>query len=193
MYTTNTRIKKLRKTLDLTQEAFASRIGVKRNTVATYEIGRNVPLDAVVANICREFHVNEEWLRTGNGEMFQPEPRDELDAMIERYGLPREVRSMLEKFLELRPDEQEAVISYVKKVAADISAMDLPAAWAHPPIPWEQAATPTEPPPGYSSRAELEAEADEFAAMAREQFLSEKIPGYQASSVNDSDGPDGVA
>ena len=71
-------------------------------------------------------------------------------------------------------------MEYVRSIAADIMAMDLP----------EQSAPRV--PPGYSSRAELEAEADEFAAMAREQFLSEKIPGYQASSANGSDGP-GVA
>ena len=63
-----TRIKKLRKALELTQQEFAERIGIKRNTVATYEIGRNVPLDAVIASMCREFNVNEAWLRTGEGE-----------------------------------------------------------------------------------------------------------------------------
>lgn len=181
MYTTNTRIKKLRKTLDLTQEAFASRIGVKRNTVATYEIGRNVPLDAVVANICREFHVNEEWLRTGNGEMFQPEPHDELDAIIERHGLPREVRSMLEKFIALKPDQQEAVIAYVKSVAADINAMDLPA--AHPPKaddppPWEQPA---------DQHAIWEAEARAEAEQVYREVLEEKrAPGGSSPSGGQS-------
>lgn len=64
------RIKKIRKTLDLTQQAFADRIGIKRNTIANYESGRNEPIDAVVSLICREFDVNENWLRTGVGEMF---------------------------------------------------------------------------------------------------------------------------
>ena len=67
----NERIKKLRKALDLTQQAFADRIGLKRNTVAQYEIGRNEPIEAVILSICREFDVNEEWLRTGKGEMFE--------------------------------------------------------------------------------------------------------------------------
>lgn len=64
------RLKVLRKELGLTQEKFADRLGVKRNTIATYEIGRNEPIDAIISLICREFNVNEEWLRTGNGEMF---------------------------------------------------------------------------------------------------------------------------
>lgn len=67
----NERIKKLRKTLDLTQQKFADKIGVKRNTVGQWEIGRNEVTDAIIFSICREFHVNEEWLRTGEGEMFE--------------------------------------------------------------------------------------------------------------------------
>lgn len=66
----NERLKKLRKTLDLTQQELADKLGVKRNTVAQWEIGRNEPSDAIIFSICREFDVNKEWLRTGEGEMF---------------------------------------------------------------------------------------------------------------------------
>lgn len=64
------RLKQLRKFLDLTQREFGERIGVKGNTVAQYEMGRNEPIDSVFNLICREFNVNPEWLRTGVGEMF---------------------------------------------------------------------------------------------------------------------------
>lgn len=74
------RIKKLRKTLDLTQQKFGERIGVKGNTIAQYELGRNEPIDAVLSLICREFNVNREWLKTGNGEMFNIQTRDEQIA-----------------------------------------------------------------------------------------------------------------
>ena len=70
----NERIKKLRKHLDLTQREFGSRIGIKGNTIANYELGRNEPIDAVISLICREYNVNETWLRTGTGEMFNPSP-----------------------------------------------------------------------------------------------------------------------
>lgn len=178
MNTTNTRIRKLRKALDLTQREFGERIGMKANTIATYEMGRATPSDPAVNNICKEFHVSEAWLRTGEGEMFLPPPRDMIDELIAEYGLPKEVRAMTEKFIALTPEKQQVVIEYVREVSAAIAAEFVPP-------PWEE----EEPvPPGYSSRAELEAEADEFAAMAREQFLSEKIPGYQASFANGSDG-----
>ena len=64
------RIKKIRKELDLTQQEFADRIGIARGNVGAYEVGKNAPSDAVISLICREFNVNEEWLRNGTGEMF---------------------------------------------------------------------------------------------------------------------------
>lgn len=67
----NERIRKLRKALDLTQQKFADRLYVKRNTVGQWEIGRNELTDAAILSICREFNVNEDWLRTGEGEMFE--------------------------------------------------------------------------------------------------------------------------
>ena len=77
----NKRIKKLRRTLDLTQQEFADRIGSKRNTVAKYESGDNSPSAAVVSLICRTFDVNETWLRTGEGEMFVEKSR--MDTIAE--------------------------------------------------------------------------------------------------------------
>lgn len=114
----NTRIKKLRKALDLTQQAFADRLGMKQNTIATYEMGRSAPPTPTIVAICREFNVNEEWLRTGEGDMFKPEPKDALDELIAQYRLPREFRPLIDKYLELTPDQQEAVVQYMRKVAA---------------------------------------------------------------------------
>ncbi len=74
------RIKKIRKELDLTQQEFADRIGIKRNSLANYETGRNTPMDAIITSICREFNVNEEWLRAGQGEMFKEQSQDEQIA-----------------------------------------------------------------------------------------------------------------
>ena len=70
MSTIGERLKWLRKDQKLTQQAFADKIGVKRNTVATYEIGRNEPLDPIINAICSKFAVNETWLRTGEGDPY---------------------------------------------------------------------------------------------------------------------------
>ena len=78
------RIRKIRRNLDLTQQEFADKLGIKRNTIANYESGRNEPIDAVVSLICREFNVSEEWLRTGAGEMFNK--LDTTDIAFSHFG-----------------------------------------------------------------------------------------------------------
>ena len=72
------RIKSVRKMLKLTQQEFADRIGIKRNTVGLYEIGQSGVSDAVIKSICREFNVDETWLRTGEGEMFRKRTDNEI-------------------------------------------------------------------------------------------------------------------
>ena len=77
-------IKTLRKELGLTQTKFGERIGVKGNTITTYENGTRTPSDAVVLAICREFSVSEEWLRTGRGDMFIK--KTESEELSEFFG-----------------------------------------------------------------------------------------------------------
>lgn len=63
----NERLKMLRETLELSQDEFGKRIGAARNTIANYELGRRNPSNTTVMAICKEFGVNEVWLRTGEG------------------------------------------------------------------------------------------------------------------------------
>lgn len=103
------RIKKLRKTLDLTQREFGERIGVKPNTIATYEIGRNEPIDAVISLICREFNVNEHWLRTGEGDMFVKQSKeDELKTAVNKLlsGETSDFKSRLVNVLSSLSEDQ---------------------------------------------------------------------------------------
>lgn len=79
-----TRIRELRKYLNLTQAAFGEKIAVKANTITNYETGLRVPSDSVIRSICREFGVSELWLRTGEGEMFPP--RDRIDDLMYLSG-----------------------------------------------------------------------------------------------------------
>lgn len=77
------RIKQIRKELGLTQQALADKLSVQRNTIAMYEMGRTTPSGAVIRSICRELNVNEEWLRTGSGEMLIQQTRDEqIEAFV---------------------------------------------------------------------------------------------------------------
>lgn len=114
------RLKKLRKELNLTQQAFADKIGIKRNTIANYEVGRNEPIDAVISLICREFDVNEEWLRTGKGEMFiEVLPEDELVAYCAQIcaGADPFIESAILEYMRL--DENSK--SVIRKMVCSIS------------------------------------------------------------------------
>ena len=66
----NERIKEIRKYYNLTQQEFADKLGTARNNIAGYETGKRNPSNAVISLICREFNINEKWLRTGEGDMF---------------------------------------------------------------------------------------------------------------------------
>ena len=95
------RIKKLRKSLDLTQREFGDRIGIKGNSIANYELGRNEPIDAVLSLICREFNVSEEWLRYGTGDMFVEQTRDEQIAAFVGRLQANENDSFKKRFLSM--------------------------------------------------------------------------------------------
>lgn len=64
----NNRIVQLRKSREWTQDEFAEKMGISKNYVSLIENGKKIPSDRLISDICREFNVNEEWLRTGNGE-----------------------------------------------------------------------------------------------------------------------------
>ena len=77
------RIKKIRSSKKLTQDDFAEIIGLTKNFISLIETGNRTPSDRTISDICRVFHVNESWLRTGDGEMFKPVNRDaELAAFL---------------------------------------------------------------------------------------------------------------
>lgn len=77
------RFKELRKELNVTQQEFADKLKISRNFVAQIEMGSKVPSDRTINDVCREFNVNEEWLRTGNGDMFVPGIKDkQISAML---------------------------------------------------------------------------------------------------------------
>ncbi len=76
----NERLKKLRKELGLTMESFGHRIGVGKTTISMIETGKSSLTDRNISTICKEWHVNESWLREGSGDMFITLSRDEKIA-----------------------------------------------------------------------------------------------------------------
>ena len=77
MSTIGARIKEIRKSAGYTQQRFADKLGLKQNTVATYEMDKTTPSDRTISDICREFGVDRVWLETGKGEPFVKISREE--------------------------------------------------------------------------------------------------------------------
>lgn len=103
----------MRKGLDLTQQEFADKLNIKRNTVATYETGKSNPSDAAVVLICKTFNVSEAWLRTGEGEMFVERTKDdELAAFMEELLFEESAdfrRRLVTALSRLKPEQWEAL------------------------------------------------------------------------------------
>lgn len=83
------RVREIRKSLDLTLEQFGNRIGLKKNSISQIENGKNKLTDGNALAICREYNVNDCWLRTGAGKMFS---ESDVFDLIETNERIRELR-----------------------------------------------------------------------------------------------------
>lgn len=109
----NSRIKQLRTALKLTLEEFGDRIGVTRAAVSKWENGYRGIADSMVVSICREFNVNEQWLRTGEGRMLSNEREAVLDRLAEKYDLNADDRDVLAAYLRLTPEQRDGIKAYM--------------------------------------------------------------------------------
>lgn len=120
------RIKKLRRVLDLTQGEFADRLGIKQNTISKYETGRGIPTTAVMALICREFDVNEEWLRTGTGEMFNQTEETAASRLCEELHATELEASIIQAYFRIDPKIRDAFMRrLIQEVRAGCSTTQL--------------------------------------------------------------------
>ena len=99
----NERLKNLRISLNLSQEEFGDRIGItSRSHISSLENGKRTLTDRIIKDICREFGVNELWLRTGEGE-----PTKKL-AGEERFAL---------NVAKIQNTDNETLIRWVNAIA----------------------------------------------------------------------------
>lgn len=120
----NSRVKQLRKKeLKMTQKEFSSKIGLSENFIWQIEKGERLPSDRTISDICREFNVNESWLRNGEGEPFIQLTRD---AQITKFvgeamrgEAPSDQQRFLNAMLGATPDELQAIARFAKRLAAE--------------------------------------------------------------------------
>ena len=125
----NVRIKQIRHELGLTQTEFAERIGLKQNSIALIESGKRNISDQAVLSICREYGINEEWLRTGHGEKMSPDATNELDALAKKYNLDHKGYVLIEKLCKnekVRDQLADFCIEYAKDLLYGNGDGDVP-------------------------------------------------------------------
>lgn len=118
MVKTKDRIKAVRKSLGLTQQEFGDKIGLKKNSLSQLETGRNNITNSVILSICREFKVNEVWLRTGLGEMFAKISEDDRFSLaLGALGVTdnRLARNMLIAIAEASPEKLKHIEEFMKE------------------------------------------------------------------------------
>lgn len=111
------RIKSLRKNLNMNQTDFGSKIGLKQTTIAGYETGSREPNDAVILSICKEFNVNENWLRNGVGEMFNKRTKDQKIADFIGDIFLEDEESFKRRFVSMLADMDEDQWALLAKMA----------------------------------------------------------------------------
>lgn len=112
----NARISDIRKCSGLSQQEFADKIGLTKNYVSLLETGGRIPSDRTISDICREFNVNEQWLRTGQGNMFLPKTRAQEIGEIVRNAATRDPEESVKFFTELLGDMTDAEIAIMYEV-----------------------------------------------------------------------------
>lgn len=121
--TSGERVKKIRKSNNMTLEKFGERLGVTKQTVSRIENGINSLTEQMLLSICREFNVNESWLRTGEGEMFISLTRNQLIADF-AGDLIKEDDSFKTRLIEAlaKLDEDEWMV--LENLAKDLTKKD---------------------------------------------------------------------
>lgn len=119
------RVRLLRKELSLTQSDFGKRVGVGKTAISKIEKNENSLTDRMFNSICREFNVNEDWLRHGKGEMFLP-VEDEVGEIVSKlvdesnpfYDL---IIDIMHTFNNLDDKGQEIICNFTADLAKRIA------------------------------------------------------------------------
>lgn len=105
MFPLSSRIKAIREALKLSQREFGEKLGVSRDVISNIEYNRVSPKELLLRHICELYNVNQHWLETGEGEMFNSDP-DESSKFEQAFQI----------FKSLRPEFQDYALEQIKKL-----------------------------------------------------------------------------
>lgn len=111
------RILKVRKEAKLNQEDFAKKINLTKNYISLIETGNRIPSDRTISDICREFNINEEWLRIGK-EPMKISSKGKLSAYVSEivHGNDEFIQDLIEVYMELDDKSKAALKTIADKM-----------------------------------------------------------------------------
>lgn len=114
------RMKEMRKSFSMTQQEFADKLNMSRNFIAQIEMGTKVPSERTIKDICREFNINEEWLRTGIGEMFLPHEDEEAAYVSELLEDDNDFYDLIKAIMKTYTESGEKEKTILKSFAQNL-------------------------------------------------------------------------
>ena len=121
------RINKVRKHYGLSMQAFGDRIDVSKEAIRLLEKGATSPAERTIKAICKTYHVNENWLRTGEGgddPIIEEPSSNSIDRISEEYGLDNLERTILEAYVTMPEADRRAFADIVHRAAMKIVNAD---------------------------------------------------------------------
>jgi transcriptional regulator with XRE-family HTH domain len=119
----NRRIKEVRKNAELSQADFAEKLQVSRNYITLIEREKDpkIPSDRLITSICREFSINEKWLRTGEGEMIESIDNEYTDAIAKIGNGDKKLQKVIIMLSEMSPSDRELLWNFVERLAQSVA------------------------------------------------------------------------
>ena len=108
------RVKTIRKSLDLTLEKFGEKLGVGKTAISKIEKNERNLTDQMTKSICREYHVNYDYLIYGDGEMFDDLPQTIIDELCMQYGLNDFDKSLVKTYITLPESDRIRIKDMMK-------------------------------------------------------------------------------
>jgi len=110
------RVKLVRQSLGLSQEAFGRALGVTKTAICGIEAGRRSLTEQMTKAICREFNVNYDWLKGEDAEMFDVLPETFIDELADEFDLDDLDRRIISGYLRLPKDDRAAIKRYIQSL-----------------------------------------------------------------------------
>ena len=123
----NLRIKEVRESLNMSQDTFATALGLQRNSISLIENGKRNPSERTLNDISKIFNISFDWLRTGYGEMFVQPETFSLDDYARSKDLTALEMDIIRGYIELDSDVRKQLMDHFKSIFAkhtDVKAPD---------------------------------------------------------------------